>query len=215
LRFLRVCQPVAQYTTVLAGSSQSAAAEETSHVVGQEVLRLNAEGVIAVGRALLRQMLERQMGRLVVIASMAAKIPSPGQAEYSAAKHALIGYFLSVAAELADRCVGVTVVCPGPIGGEKSRSVFGPSGRIVKSESEKDQNKKVPMARCCQLICDAAAHQVAEAWIAKHPVLGLAYLVQWLPGAATAVLARVGPKRARALSEGRSGYEYDLARKEE
>lgn len=204
-----------QQMPILAGSSQSAAAEETLHEVGQEVLRVNAEGVIAVGRALLKQMLERQAGHLVVIASMAARVPSPGQAEYAAAKHALIGYFLSIASELAGRCVGVTVVCPGPIGGETSRSVFGPSGRVVKAESEKDQKKKVPISRCCQLICDAVVHQVSEAWIARHPVLGLAYLMQWFPGAAVAVLARVGPKRAKALSEGRSGYDYDLVRKEQ
>lgn len=179
------------------------------------MLRLNAEGVIAAGRALLRVMLERQRGQLVAIASMAARVPSPGQAEYAAAKHALVGYFATVAAEVADRCVGVTVVCPGPIAGEESRSVYGPQGRVTKQESARDQKKKVPLARCCQLVCDAAAHGRREAWIARQPVLGVAYLAQWLPGVAAALLARVGPKRARALSEGRSGYDYGLVSKQE
>lgn len=42
-------------------------------------------------------------GRFVVVASMAAKVPSPGQASYSAAKAALWGYFASLAAEVADQ----------------------------------------------------------------------------------------------------------------
>lgn len=45
----------------------------------------------------------RRKGRIVVIASMAAKIPSPGQAVYSAAKMALWGYFGSLATEVADK----------------------------------------------------------------------------------------------------------------
>jgi short-subunit dehydrogenase len=47
----------------------------------------------------------RRKGRLVVVASMAALVPSPGQAVYSAAKMALRGYFSSVATEVADTWV--------------------------------------------------------------------------------------------------------------
>lgn len=50
-----------------------------------------------------------------------------------------------------------------------------------------------------------------EAWIAKHPVLLMGYLQQYLPQVAQAVLRKVGPKRARALREGKSGYSYNLA----
>jgi dehydrogenase/reductase SDR family protein 7 len=45
----------------------------------------------------------RGKGRLVVTASMAAKVPSPGQAVYSAAKMAVWGYFGSLATEVADK----------------------------------------------------------------------------------------------------------------
>lgn len=49
--------------------------------------------------------LRRRKGRLVVVASMAALVPSPGQAVYSGAKMALRGYFSSVATEVADTWV--------------------------------------------------------------------------------------------------------------
>lgn len=45
----------------------------------------------------------RGKGRFVVVSSMAAKVPSPGQAVYSAAKMAVWGYFASLATELADK----------------------------------------------------------------------------------------------------------------
>ena len=41
---------------------------------------------------------------IVVVGSMAGKVPAPGQAVYSACKTALVGYFSSLQAELADRC---------------------------------------------------------------------------------------------------------------
>lgn len=47
--------------------------------------------------------LSRGKGRMVVVSSMAAKVPSPGQAVYSAAKMAVWGYFASLATELADK----------------------------------------------------------------------------------------------------------------
>lgn len=50
-----------------------------------------------------------------------------------------------------------------------------------------------------------------EAWIAKHPVLLMGYLQQYVPAAAEVVLKKIGPKRARALREGKSGYSYNLA----
>ena len=156
-------------------------------------------------------MLERRHGHLVPIASMAGFVPSPGQAEYAAAKHAVRGYYASVAAEVADRGIDVTVVCPGPVAGGSSRMVFGAQGRVEKQETAKENRKKIPAARCCDLICRAAAHCVQEAWIAKHPVLAIAYVKCVVPPLATKLLHQVGPKRARALSEGRSGYNYSLA----
>jgi dehydrogenase/reductase SDR family member 7 len=70
-----------------------------------------------VARAWLPVMLAQGCGRIVPVASMAGRVPSPGQAVYSAAKHALVGYFASMASEVAGRGVGVTIVCPGPIAG--------------------------------------------------------------------------------------------------
>jgi short-subunit dehydrogenase len=45
----------------------------------------------------------RGKGRFVVVSSMAAKVPSPGQAVYSAAKMGVWGYFASLSTELADK----------------------------------------------------------------------------------------------------------------
>ncbi len=87
---------------------------------------------------------------------------------------ALYGYFASMATEVCDRNVGITICCPGPVssGSEVAteRSVYGPDGMITRTE-EPNPKGKVHPRRYAQLVANAAAHGVDECWIAKHPVL--------------------------------------------
>ncbi len=99
-----------------AGASQHAAVEETSPAVAAALLQLNLAGPIAVASATLPHMVGRAAAgggaaRHVIVASMSAVVPSPGQGVYAAAKAGLRGYFHSLAAELADRGVGVSAEC--------------------------------------------------------------------------------------------------------
>ena len=87
---------------------------------------------------------------------------------------ALYGYFASLATEVCDRDVGITICCPGPVGSGSDvpveRSVYGPEGMITRTEEPRAKGKVHPK-RYAQLVANAAAHGVDECWIAKHPVL--------------------------------------------
>lgn len=85
------------------GLSQHSAAVETKPSVVDSMFRINTVGPIAMTQALLPGMLKQKKGQFVVVASMAAKVPSPGQAVYAATKFGLLGYFHTLRTELASR----------------------------------------------------------------------------------------------------------------
>ncbi len=80
-----------------------------------EVLDTNLNGFLAVGRPIVKGMLRRRSGRIVVLSSVAAQRGSPGQVGYAATKGALSAAARSLALEVAPRGITVNVVAPGLI----------------------------------------------------------------------------------------------------
>lgn len=95
------------------GISQRSLAEATALDVDRRILEVDYLGPVALTKALLPSMLERKSGRFVVVSSLVGKIGTPLRSGYSAAKHALHGFFDSLRAEVHDRGIRVTLVCPG------------------------------------------------------------------------------------------------------
>ena len=71
--------------------------------MAEQMFQLNVLGPIALTRAALPFLLSRGHCRIVVVSSMAAAVPAPGQALYSGTKLALHGYFSTLQSELNDR----------------------------------------------------------------------------------------------------------------
>ncbi|CAG9465525.1 unnamed protein product [Pedinophyceae sp. YPF-701] len=196
-----------------AGASQSSLVTDTAPSVDEQMMRLNVLGPMTLTKKCLPGMLERGGGRFVVVSSMAAKLPSPGQATYAACKFGLQGFFASMASELADRNIRVTLACPGPIGtGTESnpRTVFGKDGvTMVQSGGTGMSKSRLTPPRAAQLIVAAAAAGMDEVWLAKNPVLAIGYIFQFLPGLGWAIMKLVGPSRARSMGGGPGGKKGD------
>jgi NAD(P)-dependent dehydrogenase (short-subunit alcohol dehydrogenase family) len=75
-------------------------------------LAVNFHGARRLCEALVPAMLARKYGRVVHVASSAGLRGYAYAAAYSASKHALVGYALSAAAELAKSGVAMSIVCP-------------------------------------------------------------------------------------------------------
>jgi 3-oxoacyl-[acyl-carrier protein] reductase len=86
----------------------------------QQMLAVNVESVMTLGRVMLRPMMAAGRGRIVVIGSLAGTRGMPGQAAYAATKAALAGWVSSVAGETGRKGITVNLVAPGAVADSSS-----------------------------------------------------------------------------------------------
>ncbi len=96
-----------------AGAAASMSVIKTSLEEWNRLMAVNATGAFLCTRAVLPGMIERKWGRVVNVASTAGLHGARYIAAYSAAKHAMMGFTRSAAAEVASTGVTVNAVCPG------------------------------------------------------------------------------------------------------
>lgn len=101
-----------------------------------KVIDTTLDGFFYVTRRVLKGMLTKRYGRIINIASLSGLKGLPGQANYSAAKAALIGATKALAQEVAARKVTVNAVAPGFIKSD-----------MTKDLNEEELKKLVPLNR--------------------------------------------------------------------
>ena len=79
-----------------------------------KLIAINLTGALHMHHAVLPGMAARKNGRIVNIASDAARVGSSGEAVYAACKGGLVSFSKTIAREHARHGVTVNVVCPGP-----------------------------------------------------------------------------------------------------
>ena len=80
----------------------------------ERLIAINLVGALHLHHAVLPGMVERRKGRVVNIASDAARVGSSGEAVYAACKGALVAFSKTIAREHARHGIPCNVVCPGP-----------------------------------------------------------------------------------------------------
>jgi 3-oxoacyl-[acyl-carrier protein] reductase len=98
-----------------AGVTRDALALRLSDEDWHAVLQVNLTAAFRLTRAVLRGMVRRRHGRVIGVTSVVAVTGNAGQANYAAAKAAMIGMSKSIAAEVAGRGITVNCIAPGLI----------------------------------------------------------------------------------------------------
>lgn len=101
-----------------------------------KVLDTTLNGFFYITRRLLKDMMMHRSGRVINMASLSGIKGLPGQANYSAAKAALIGATKALAQEVAARKVTVNAIAPGFIATD-----------MTKELNEAELKKLIPMGR--------------------------------------------------------------------
>lgn len=96
-----------------AGIGICGSAEETTLEQAYRQVETNFWGAVKMTRAVLPVMRKQKSGSIITIGSMAGLIPVPFQSYYTAAKHALEGFFKTLRLEVGAFNVKISMIEPG------------------------------------------------------------------------------------------------------
>ncbi len=97
------------------GQSQRSEVSETTEETERHLMEVNYFSAVNLAKAVLPYMLRIKSGHIVVVSSIAGKFGFYLRSSYSAAKHALHGYFESLRLENESKGIKVLMVCPGKV----------------------------------------------------------------------------------------------------
>ena len=143
----------------------------------QHVLDVNLTGTFLCSQEAARHMIKAgNGGRIINIASQAAKSGFPHLAAYVATKHGLIGLTRSNACELGEHGITVNAICPNHITtelGEKQNEYYSRFQGLTVPEYLTAMKNRIPMKRHCMvddvsalvafLASDEASYMTGEA----------------------------------------------------
>lgn len=86
----------------------------TEKILWDKIVAINLYGALYMHHAVVKGMAARGKGRVINIASDAARVGSSGEAVYAFCKGGLVAFSKTLARELSRQQICVNVVCPGP-----------------------------------------------------------------------------------------------------
>jgi len=134
-----------------AGISQRSLCKDTDMSVYRTLFEVDVFGQIALSKLVLDLMLLNNSGYLVVTSSIAGKVGVPNRTGYCAAKHAMMGFFDALRAELSDTNIKVTTITPGFIKTNLSENALSNDGSKF-GETDNDIANGINVNLCARKI---------------------------------------------------------------
>ena len=173
------------------GISQRSLVEETDLTVDRKIMEVDYFGAVALTKSVLPHMLQQKSGHIVVISSVTGIFGFPLRSAYAAAKHALHGFFETLRAEVVNRNVRVTIVCPGRIKTHISYHALTKDGK-EHGKMDEGQAKGIPADVCARKILTAVKKGKKEIYIARGELV-LIYLKRFFPTLFYNIVTKIKP----------------------
>ncbi|MDQ0781830.1 dehydrogenase/reductase SDR family protein 7B [Chryseobacterium sp. W4I1] len=162
-----------------AGLSQRSLAMETDIEVDKRIMDINYIGTAALTKAVLPYMIGNGNGHIAVVSSLMGIFGAPMGSGYAAAKHALHGFFDSLRAELFDKQILVTIICPGFIQTNISINAVTGDGSL-QGTMDDATNKGMPTDVFAKKMLQAIEKKKNQVSIGGREVMGLILSVSFL-----------------------------------
>lgn len=173
------------------GISQRSLVIETDLSVDRRIMEVDYFSGVALTKKLLPTMVAKGGGHIVAISSIVGMFGFPLRSAYSAAKHAVHGFYESVWAELHTQGIRVTVVCPGRILTNVSLHALTKDG-TPHGVMDHGQANGITAESCARKIVKAVRKNKKEVYIGKKDLL-MIYFKRYVPGLYYRLVSKVQP----------------------
>jgi len=154
------------------GQSQRSESIDTTNETERRLFEINYFSAVNLSKAVLPFMLKNKIGKIVVISSIAGKFGFYLRSSYSAAKHALHGYFESLRLEVEKKGVSVLLVCPGKIKTNVSVNAISTNG-VAHNQMDESHQQAMSAGTCAQQIIQAIINDKEEVLIGGKELLAV------------------------------------------
>ena len=137
-----------------AGMSQRAPMLATALEVERYLMEVNYWGAVELTKLLLPKMLENKHCYIGVTSSVTGLFGVPLRTTYCASKHALNGYFMALQTEYYGQGLRVTLLCPGKVNTDISKSALTGDGSPL-GIVEQGHNRGLSASRCAAIFWKA------------------------------------------------------------
>ncbi len=152
------------------GYSQRGEAMQTSIEIDRQLMEVNFFANINLTKAVLPYMKRQKCGHIIVISSIAGKFGFYLRSSYSAAKHALHGFFESLRLETESFGIKTLIVCPGKIKTNVSVNAVTADGAPHNKMDESHENA-MSAEQCAKKIIDGILKNKEEIFIGGKEIL--------------------------------------------
>lgn len=163
-----------------AGVSQRSLCKDTDMAVYRQLMEVDVMGQIALTKAVLPHMLERGSGHLAVTASVAGKVGVPLRTGYCAAKHAVMGFFDALRAEVEDQGIAVSTIVPGFIQTDVSRNALSADGTAF-GKLDEDIADGMDVGECAEVIFKGLSARKREIPVGKGKEMAALWIKRFTP----------------------------------
>lgn len=162
------------------GLSQRASVMDTSEETLRYVMEVNFFSTVTITKAVIPGMLEKGSGNVIIVSSVTGKVGIPLRSAYAASKHALHGFYDSMRAELHDKGVVFTLLCPGYINTHISVNAIKGDGTLY-NKLDNNQKKGMDPDRFARIALRKIQQGKSEIYIGGKEIIGI-YLKRFFPG---------------------------------
>lgn len=161
------------------GISQRATVLETSESIERMLFEINYFSYIKLSRAVLPYMVQQKSGHIVIMSSIAGKFGFYLRSTYSAAKHALHGYFETLRLEYEKYGIAVSIICPGKVKTNVSIHAIDGSGHPHGKMDESHQHA-MSAQKAADIILRAISQKKKEVYVGGKEIL-MVYFKRYCP----------------------------------